>query len=308
MKTGRFHCLQGPSDSLWFDDTASLQEAFRSGLVSSDALVFDQSELRWRLLADHSVMRGLNAPPPRARRPARNSTKSPAASAEQDPLPARDPKRATTGVPQADRSVSFRWKPLALLAVVVGLVALVAIADNSDHASTPTRAAGAASSDASAGGGVDPPPRGSEALSGLVTNHGTAAVPGTPTTGSINLVFDASDARHGDIVIGQPLAGSGRAEFAYWSDTMIAVSNSVSGDSIVWLAARDGGLLAGSYLIFGGRFTGQGGRWWVSIEGSALSALSQHSPRPDSSIVQNVKRAVAAFEVFPLTMTKDSPR
>jgi hypothetical protein len=306
VKAGRFHCLQGPSDSLWFDDTGSLQEAFRSGLVSSDALVFDQTELRWRLLADHSVVRGLDAPPPRARRPQPSSTKSTSASTAVDPSPAPDPKRTTTAGPQAARTVSFRWKPIAVVVAVLGLVALVTLADNSNRSSASTAAGDPASSVAAPS--VDPQPRGGEVLNGLVTNHGTAKIHGTPLTGSLSLSFDASDASHGDMAIGPPLAGSGRAEFAYWADTLIAVSSSASGDSIIWIATRDQGRLAGSYLVFGGRFAGQGGRWWVSIQGSALSALSQRSSRPDSAIVQNVKMAVAAFEALPLTLTMDSRR
>ncbi len=301
MNSGRFHCVQGSGDSLWFDEVRSLQEAFRSGLVSSDAIVFDQADSRWYLLADHSATLGLDAPPPRPMRPTPRSRNPSVAPKERDQTATPVRTRDATGVPQADRSSRVRWKPIILLGAVVGLVALISIADNSDRSSPPASAARGATWVASR-----VPGRGT--LSGLLTNYGTAAVHGVPSTGSISLVFDSSDASHGEIVIGLPLAGSGRAEFAYWADTLIAVSTSTTGDSIAWIAARAEGRLAGSYVVFGGRFSGQGGRWWVSVEGGVSSMLNQLHSRPDSAIVQNLKKAVEGFEAFPLMLSKDSPR
>jgi hypothetical protein len=42
------------------------------------------------------------------------------------------------------------------------------------------------------------------------------------------------------VLIGAPLGGSGNAELSAWGDSLLVISYSPAGDTILWLGAREG--------------------------------------------------------------------
>lgn len=302
MTQGRFQCVQGPGESRWFAGPDVLREAYRNGVISASALVFDSNLRRWYLLADHESVQGVEPlPTARARANQRVSSTS--------TVPERSAGLAATsasGARQQPATVAASawapWKRLAFLASVFGIVALMfsqggqrtdRIATNASPATERTAA--------------EPNVDGWTKLDGLVTNYGTAALPAAPTTGYLSIELDPSDASSAMMTIGSPLGGSGPAAARFWSDSVLLTSVSAAGDSIAWMASVRGDRLEGSYVVFGGSSFRQGGRWWVTIDARGLELLRSRPERPDSVFVESAARVMAPFAIHTILFSKGTP-
>lgn len=87
-------------------------------------------------------------------------------------------------------------------------------------------------------------------------------VPGPPATLQVDFVVH-ENALRGTITIGAPLEGSGPFEGFHRGDSLVLISRSALGDTILWRSAVRDSIYFGDYSITGGRFRGQGGRWAV---------------------------------------------
>jgi DnaJ-domain-containing protein 1 len=120
---------------------------------------------------------------------------------------------------------------------------------------------------------------------GEATNYGLAASPNHDgLTGTLTWRVAATPVGIGRLTIASPLGGSGSTRSSRWADTLLILSFNAVGDTIAWLGRVDNDLVAGEYLILGGQFSGQGGRWWLAGEG--LSALPFPTRSPNSHAVQ----------------------
>jgi len=98
---------------------------------------------------------------------------------------------------------------------------------------------------------------------GSVTNHSYGSPADTGITGSLNIRTVRTDLSEGSLTIGAPLGGSGIFTGQMWADTVLLMSESAAGDTILWLGLAGRDEIVGSYIIVGGGFRGQGGTWWV---------------------------------------------
>jgi uncharacterized tellurite resistance protein B-like protein len=121
---------------------------------------------------------------------------------------------------------------------------------------------------------------------GVVTNHGLLNRP-VSLGDSAALKFRAihSSGFGAYISIAAPLGGSGTAGYTQWGDSILVISTSASGDTIVWTGewGLEGG--EGAYAILGGAASGQGGTWWLKrTTGGALrrSAAPTYSSTRDA--------------------------
>lgn len=110
---------------------------------------------------------------------------------------------------------------------------------------------------------------------GTVTNQSHTR--GEVSAGLTLLITDGGHSAYaGNIQIETPLGGSGSARFWAWGDSILAVSISLTGDTIAWAGRKDGTGFGGRYVIPGGTYAGQGGKWRVSL-------TSSRGVRPDKA-------------------------
>lgn len=100
---------------------------------------------------------------------------------------------------------------------------------------------------------------------GTVVNSGLTSMPATLEWS----VFARSDSQVvGWLQIGAPLGGTGiTLAMPRGQDSVVLVTLSEAGDTIVWTSPTRTGMMSGSYSITGGQFRGQGGQW--SLEPSS---------------------------------------
>lgn len=301
MIAARFRCVTGPGASRSFAQAELVREAFRHGVIGPDTLLHDADMDRWYLLGTHEIVRGITPLPPRAR----PTQQGPTTRRRSTGIP-QSPAADAGAAPGATRKRTLRWKPLTVLGFIGGVIALNYA---QERRASPGGVQNESSATPPANGGTPSPaePAPNITLIGLVTNYGTSASPHSGMTGSLSLWLNPFDVAQGDLTIGAPLGGSGKAQVAFWNDSVLFASVSVSGDTIAWIGAVTGGRLVGSYLIFGGSFAAQGGRWWLQAGESALDELRRHQTKPDSAIVANVARAVMPFSRLPLDETPGPP-
>jgi hypothetical protein len=86
----------------------------------------------------------------------------------------------------------------------------------------------------------------------------------------------------GKLVVYQPLGGTGPTAARRWADSVLILSISDGGDTIVWVGQAEGYRLAGGYVVTGGSAAGQIGRWALTrTSGPALAP----GPRPQDRIL-----------------------
>src|SRR5690606_21263784 len=104
-------------------------------------------------------------------------------------------------------------------------------------------------------------------------------------TGSLALVASSPTDGPGrlQLLIGPPLGGSGDWNGTTWADTLLLQSISPAGDTITWLGWRTSTRqISGVYVILGGPFGGQGGRWGGHLRRLGWRWTQSHAtdPRP----------------------------
>lgn len=291
MTTMRFRSVDEAGGSARFENIERLREAYQRGRLAPESLLYDATQDRWIITRDCKHLVDIQAPrmpamsaEPRVANPSglggqRSGTKHAAVSPTQ-----------TSDIPMPRRA-----KQLIGLGVVVALVYLLTRLSSQE---VPAQGA--------LGGVVASRPT----LNGVVTNYGYGAsvAASSPTSSGIVVDLDSSYRPNAFVSIALPLAGSGAAGIASWSDTIVLVSVSESGDSIVWVAGRSGQRFEGSYLIFGGPSSRQGGRWWVELNDAAQSELAYRPGRPKDAFLEAAITAVAPFDSFPLGTPADTLR
>ena len=100
-------------------------------------------------------------------------------------------------------------------------------------------------------------------FAGTATNRGYPAAPSSPLTGTLHLSLPQDPEGVGYLDIGSPLGGSGAARVHPWADTLLLVTISISGDTILWLGQVSASRVEGPYRIIGGPYKGQVGDWFV---------------------------------------------
>lgn len=296
MTERRYRCVQGRGHSRWFADADVLRDAYRNGTVSGDAIVFDAEADRWYNLEDHDAVKGVEVLPSTPRQ-----TRGQGPRTSTRPTQAESTGRVEIVKPGASGSGTSqrRWQRFAVFLAAAVVIALTYTQATNETSGGPRSSPSPGLPEPGRSGVINPPVGTKVTLEGLVANHGTPAVPVPPVTGSVSLALGSPDLSKGDLVIGAPLGGSGRVASMFWADSLMLLSISAAGDTIVWLAALEGARLSGSYSILGGLSAGQGGRWWLSISPSTLDALRRFPSKPDSGAIHFVKRVVAPFWEFP---------
>ena len=125
---------------------------------------------------------------------------------------------------------------------------------------------------------------------GEATNLGLAAAPrpiDMGVTGGLTCVMPPNG--EGQLIVHPPLGGTGAAVAHRWGDSVLIVSASDGGDTIAWVGRVDGVQLSGVYVIIGGMFARQGGRWTLTrTSGPALPS----GPRPGARFLGSVLAGV----------------
>lgn len=143
------------------------------------------------------------------------------------------------------------------------------------------------------------PPAGPVRYEGVAVNHESAASPtANSTAGTLTIVARPGEESYwtGEVLIGAPLLGSGSADLAAWGDSLLSLSVSTTGDTIIWLGKKEGTAYVGSYIVAGGQYAGQGGRWAVRQVSS--QAFRSGDP-PDAELRDWLTRELAALERIP---------
>jgi len=125
---------------------------------------------------------------------------------------------------------------------------------------------------------------------GTVTNHGMAS---SPTKGGISATLEVrgQPRSSAELIVGPGLGGSGSVRGAQLGRTVLLTSISNTGDTIAWIGIEsDRGRLSGEYLIIGGPYEGQGGRW--NLAHDAGSGFLQ-MPAAASSKIRDLTEATA---------------
>jgi hypothetical protein len=101
-----------------------------------------------------------------------------------------------------------------------------------------------------------------------------SSLPHSPSTLEWS-VFARSDSQTtGWLTIGPPLKGSGvTAAFKQGGDSVVLVTGSSSGDTIVWVSPTGGASLAGNYRVIGGQYAGESGEWSLRADPLAPTSL-----------------------------------
>ena len=114
---------------------------------------------------------------------------------------------------------------------------------------------------------------------GQVSNHYRGAArnssePHSPATLEWSVFAKSDSQTTGWLAIGPPLKGSGvTVAFKQGSDSVVLVTGSISGDTIVWESPTSGGSLAGNYRIVGGQYSGQTGEWSLRADPVAPASI-----------------------------------
>jgi len=134
-----------------------------------------------------------------------------------------------------------------------------------------------------------PTPRGQAAdrYRGAVVN---SSLPSSPASLELSVFHRSDTLTVGWLTIGAPLAGSGIAVgFLRGSDSLLLVSMSPRGDTILWTSPSRSGSIGGSYAIRGGQYAGQSGQW-------------QMQPVPAPSRLPLIGAAIATSVALTLAM------
>jgi hypothetical protein len=121
-------------------------------------------------------------------------------------------------------------------------------------------------------------PNSNSTYEGEATNLGTALVPTAGLTGRVTWATAANG--DGQLNISPPLGGSGPTVAHQWADSVLVISMGDGGDTIAWVGQVEGTRLAGTYVITGGSFAQQIGRWGLTRTGGP--GLTPASPPPPS--------------------------
>ncbi len=143
------------------------------------------------------------------------------------------------------------------------------------------------------------PPAGPVRYEGVAVNYESAAAPTTNSiAGTLTLIASpgAESSWTGEVLIGAPLLGSGSANVAAWGDSLLFLSVSATEDTLLWLGKREGTAYVGSYIVAGGPYSGQGGRWAVRQVSS--QAIRPGDP-PDAELRDWLTRELVALERIP---------
>ena len=128
---------------------------------------------------------------------------------------------------------------------------------------------------------------------GEATNLGTAVSPRAAITGRITWLTQTDG--NGMLMIFPPLGGSGPTRVRRWVDSVLIVSMNSGGDTIAWVGRVDGKAIRGAYVVTGGPFIHQIGRWQVNlVSGPALLVAS----RPSQGLAA-ILRAVRSVSMTP---------
>lgn len=285
MTSGRFRSVDLSGESKWFADADSMRSEYRAGAIEADALLFDEKLERWFIARDHEILTGIEP----------SATGLAAKRARAVPPPPRviEPRTEAPKPPAAEPSNADLRSPVKRRVVIIGLGFVAIIMYFSWSApSSPYQA----STEPQTPVAVVAAP----IMEGFVTNYGTAEAPRDPVYSKLTVDLRPADGAQAEVSIAPPLGGSGRAEVAYWADTLVLATRSAVGDSIVWLATAEGERFVGSYFIFGGFSVREGGRWWVSRTDGALSELRSRPGRPDQKTVEVILRLTLPFQGLPL--------
>ncbi len=283
--SGEFRVVDKSSRSKWYANRAELREAFTAGDIEPESLLYDSGEDRWCFATDHESVAGLSAGIHKARG---TDQAAPAVSSGGPQGTAASPLDSV----QSPSNLRKRGRkgPIAVLAAVIAITFVYGWSHSSP--------------DTSSGG--SPVFSGPASLTGLVTNYGYGTAPASPISARITIQLDSSYRPNGFVAIDEPLGGSGVAEIASWADSILLMSISVTGDTIVWFGANSGGRYAGSYFIIGGQYARQGGRWWVAKNDAASRELQYREGRPDERVIDAVVKAIDPFRDFPLRTVLDT--
>lgn len=113
----------------------------------------------------------------------------------------------------------------------------------------------------------------------------SSSAPHSPASLELSMFSRNDTLSVGWLAIGEPLIGSGvTAAFRQGQDSIVLVTASASGDTIVWLSPHPTEALGGEYRIVAGQYAGQSGQW---------------SLRPDPVLAGGVRLAGAvAFAIL----------
>ena len=285
MTAARFRSVDSSGESTWFENADSVRKAYRAGVISAESLLYDEKLDRWHIVRDHEILAGIE---PSTAAPTTNRARSVPPPPRVSERQAESPRQGASAPQTADgrSSVKRRVAIIAVCFVAIVIYLWRSAPSSQSQASTEPQPPVA----------VVPVPT----LQGFVTNYGTVASPSAPLTSKLTVDLNPTDRVQAQVLIAPPLGGSGRAEVAYWSDTLVLGSLSAAGDSIVWFATAEGGRFVGSYFIFGGSWVGQGGRWWVARNDRALTELATRPGRPDDKTVEVILQLTRPFQGFAL--------
>ena len=101
-----------------------------------------------------------------------------------------------------------------------------------------------------------------------------SSLPHSPATLEWSVFAKSDSQTTGWLAIGPPLKGSGiTAAFKQGGDSVVLVTGSSSGDTIVWVSPTGGASLAGNYRVIGGQYAGETGEWSLRADPLAPTSL-----------------------------------